>query len=125
MCCDSTRERGSFPGDRCPTFDKCVIKTRKDFLHDHISLSFDSYDVISYIRQRFLTFDRFVVKSRKNFLLVNRFQTQNECVDWIISERGRASMATDFKLRRNVLIGLYMRGDVLPWRQISNSEGMC
>ena len=125
VCCDSTRERGSIPGDRCPTFDKCVIKTRMDFLHDHISLSFYSYDVIRSIRHRFLTFDRFVVKRRKNFLPVNRFQTPKECVDWIISERGLISMDTDFKLRRNVLIGLYMREDVLTWRQISNSEGMC
>ena len=34
-------------------------------------------------------------------------------------------MATDFKFRRNVLIGLYLRGDVLHWPQNSNSEGVC
>ena len=59
------------------------------------------------------------------FFLDSDFKLRKECVDRIISERGRTSMATDFKLRRNVLIGLYLRGDVLPWPQISNSEGMC
>ena len=77
----------------------------------------------------------------------HRFQTQKECVDWNTSgrgrtsmatdfklrrnvliglyERGRTSMATDFKLRRNALIGLYRRGGLLQWTQNSNSEGMC
>ena len=31
----------------------------------------------------------------------------------------------DFKLRRNALIGLYLRVGLFQWTQISNSEGMC
>ena len=34
-------------------------------------------------------------------------------------------MKTDFKLRGNVLIGLYLRGDVLPWPQNSNFSFVC